>query len=489
MPHTKQHDHNGDGSGNVSHAVLQDLGFSGSLHTGFQKETYATTSDPTANNDSADTAGIGVTFRAGDLWTNTSSKVIFACKDATPTAAVWSDISTSVGGGTVQGTDGTYDIQAANEGATAGNARGEYSVDLQTIRSSATQVASDESSVIAGGANNTSSKPSSTVGGGHTNAATSNYSTISGGQDNEAKVSSHTTVGGGNNNAASGQYATISGGNGNTAIGSPSNVAGGSNNTASGASTTVGGGSGNTAGSGSGATVGGGIGNTAVTSSTTVAGGNNNEITINGIYGFIGGGKENIVSSSYGNILGGQDNTVSASSGNVLGGSRNEVTATSATTLGGSYASAYLHGQLARSSGPRGTTKGSAQYSILNARIATTNANQTELFLDGASARAVLPASRAWTYSIKVSAYQYAGTAGTVGHAGMWKVEGGIVRDGSNSTRLVGTPTYTALGKDNAAWDVEVAADDSNEALLVKVTGEANKSIAWVASMELTEAG
>ena len=38
--------------------------------------------------------------------------------------------------------DATYDIQAANEGATAGNARGENSVDLQTVRSVATEIAS-----------------------------------------------------------------------------------------------------------------------------------------------------------------------------------------------------------------------------------------------------------------------------------------------------------------------------------------------------------
>jgi len=48
--------------------------------------------DPTANNDSADTAALGTVFRAGDLWVNLTDDTTWACRDATPTAAVWDQL-------------------------------------------------------------------------------------------------------------------------------------------------------------------------------------------------------------------------------------------------------------------------------------------------------------------------------------------------------------------------------------------------------------
>lgn len=80
--------------GGTDHSILSNLGFNNAGHLGFQKETYADTSNPTANNDSVDTASIGITFRNGDLWLNTSTSVLFVCDDATPTAAVWGIITT-----------------------------------------------------------------------------------------------------------------------------------------------------------------------------------------------------------------------------------------------------------------------------------------------------------------------------------------------------------------------------------------------------------
>ena len=107
------------------------------------------------------------------------------------------------GGGTVQGTDGTYDIQATSEGGIiAGNARGEYSVDLQTYRFAATKVASGLGSVIAGGSDNTASAIYTVVSGGGSNTASADLA----------------TVGGGTSNTASGKLSVISGGSGNTVV-------------------------------------------------------------------------------------------------------------------------------------------------------------------------------------------------------------------------------------------------------------------------------
>jgi len=92
------------------------------------------------------------------------------------------------GGGTVQGSDATYDIQAANEGTVAGNARGENSVDLQTDRNNVNQVASATWSVICGGARNRVDESYSSILGGFANyiAASSlaGYHVILGGSTN-----------------------------------------------------------------------------------------------------------------------------------------------------------------------------------------------------------------------------------------------------------------------------------------------------------------
>jgi len=119
-------------------------------------------------------------------------------------------------GGTVQPTDArTYNIRAANQGATAGNARGENSVDLQTDRSVNTQVASGAHSVVLGGEDNTA-------------------------QNNHAIAGGQTCVASGVNAVAIGVSCTSSGlaatalGSGNTAAGPQSFIACQGNSTASG---------------------------------------------------------------------------------------------------------------------------------------------------------------------------------------------------------------------------------------------------------------
>lgn len=50
---------------------------------------YVGTTDPTVNNDSADTAVLGQTFRADSLWMNTSSRKLWRCFSASVGAAAW----------------------------------------------------------------------------------------------------------------------------------------------------------------------------------------------------------------------------------------------------------------------------------------------------------------------------------------------------------------------------------------------------------------
>ena len=94
-------------------------------------------------------------------------------------------------GGTI--TTSINSIRATNEGSIAGNARGQYSVDLQQVRANATHVVSGSHSAITAGANNTVSGNYSTASG-FKNTVYGDYSTSSGSQNLSSGAFS-TTVG------------------------------------------------------------------------------------------------------------------------------------------------------------------------------------------------------------------------------------------------------------------------------------------------------
>jgi hypothetical protein len=106
---------------------------------------------------------------------------------------------------------GSLLVRVPDGAATGGNARGQYAADLQMTRSSASQVASGNNSVVSGGTDNAATSTASVVGGGSANTASSSNAGVLGGQ----------------NNTASGQYSSILGGNANTASGSRSSIIGG----------------------------------------------------------------------------------------------------------------------------------------------------------------------------------------------------------------------------------------------------------------------
>jgi len=118
-----------------------------------------------------------------------------------------------------------------NGAAAGGNARGQYAIDLQLLRASASQVASGNYSVIAGGYGNTASAVAAFVGSGDRNVASGNSSSVLCGDTNTASGFQSAILGGRNNSCtndrsfALGDQNTVSG---NTAM------AVGANNTCSG---------------------------------------------------------------------------------------------------------------------------------------------------------------------------------------------------------------------------------------------------------------
>ncbi len=409
------------------------------------------------------------------------------------------------------------------DGSTAG---GDFMGPSPYARSSGTQ------SITALNTNCVSSGDYSSVLGGQNNKIQSvtTHALICGGQDNliDSDTNNHCSVIGGQNNKITGYSAfrsTIVGGYSNT-ISSASSynsvIGGGDTNTLSGNynnNCVIAGGSLNTISStyNSFSTIGGGASNSIngsaslyVNSVSTIAGGSTNTITGDRSYNTIGGGYSNYIDSQgeHGStIAGGYDNTIigdfcggstigggkenNIGSGNtggywstIGGGNGNKITGINYCTIpGGYFAKATRHGELSHAAG-RFSNEGDAQHTTLIARKATnTNTANQVLFLDDSSARLTIPAKTTWTFEVKLSAYNDTDSAG----AG-WIFRGAIRRNGSNGTALIGT-VVTESWQDSAmsSTSAGVVADDTNEALEIRVTGLTSKLIRWVAVVDISQ--
>ncbi len=349
---------------------------------------------------------------------------------------------------TTQGTDtNTYNIRATNEGTTPGNARGEYSVDLQTRRTDAAYVASGQYSVIGGGYSNTASGYYSTIGGGYSNYACGGGSTVSGGYSGNA-CGDGSTVGGGISNCATNYYSTVGGGAENTACGHYSTIGGGSCNCANGCNSTVSGGNCNTA---------------------------------SGCYSTVGGGYYNCATGCYSTVGGGYYNFASGHCSTVGGGISNCAT-NYYSTVGGGYGLANRYGQRSHASGPFSYVAGSAQQIDLIARNVTTNtATPTNVFLDGTETRLTITAGTGLFAIVNIAGIKSDGSS--VAHY-IRKV---AITNISDTTTLLSSTTIGTDYKTDGDYDVAITADDTNNALDIKVTGKAAETLRWVTHVQGVE--
>jgi hypothetical protein len=178
--------------------------------------------------------------------------------------------------------------QVPDNALLGGNKRGQRATDLQRERGLASQVASGNYSVLAGGNANAASGLEAVVVGGRGNTA-SGADTFIGGGTNQQALGTGATVGGGDSNNAAADFCTISGGRSNTALGGAAGYA----------------------------TVAGGNGNIAFADYATVAGGATNIIV--GVGAAIGGGRNSVLTGEYTAAPGGQGLAASALSEAALG--------------------------------------------------------------------------------------------------------------------------------------------------------------------------
>ncbi|MCS6837575.1 MAG: hypothetical protein NZ480_01895 [Bdellovibrionaceae bacterium] len=171
-----------------------------------------------------------------------------------------------------------------------GDQRGLHAVDLQSARSSSSQVASGQYSVIVGGQNNTVNNIYGAILGGYQNSVSTMYSVVAGGNQNSISGAAglgYSFIGGGNGNSVTHNIAVVVGGSGNQANNGAAFIGGGSGNIANGHTTVICGGIGNQA-NGNWSVVGGGQTNRAEGIYSTVSGGAANHAV--GAYSAIAGG-------------------------------------------------------------------------------------------------------------------------------------------------------------------------------------------------------
>jgi len=111
----------------------------------------------------------------------------------------------------------------------------------------------------------------------------------------------------------------------------------------------------------------------------------------------------------------------------------------------------------------------------------TSNNTQTEIFVDGvALERATIATNTTWMFSAMVAARSATESAG-------YKIEG-VIKNDAGTTSLVGVAVKTVFAEEDATWDITVEADDTNDALVFKVTGDSADSVSWEVTLNKTEA-
>jgi len=112
----------------------------------------------------------------------------------------------------------------------------------------------------------------------------------------------------------------------------------------------------------------------------------------------------------------------------------------------------------------------------------TINATPTIMYVNGRSGiRFTIRPKSALTFKIMVTARD-----NTSGDCAAYLFDGLIKRDGSNNTTLCAF-NKTVLHEDDIDWDCDIAADDTNEALQITVTGDADNTVQWASRLDGVE--
>jgi hypothetical protein len=187
------------------------------------------------------------------------------------------------------------------------------------------------------------------------------------------------------------------------------------------------------------------------------------------------------------NVVIGTSNSISNGENSIaLGRDHTKTSSEQDTTIIGYKGTAHRYGELSQSAGvfSGSALTGNPRRSSLLARGVTTNATQTNLYLDGSSKNITINARTTSKFNINIVARR---TDGGGEQSAAYQIKGLIQREGTNSAAIVGSITVTTIAEDVAGWDVTAEADTTTDSLVIKVTGEGGSTIRWAASVDLIE--
>jgi hypothetical protein len=177
--------------------------------------------------------------------------------------------------------------------------------------------------------------------------------------------------------------------------------------------------------------------------------------------------------------------TIAAGAGNTTGAGGN-VNITAGTSPSGTAGNVGFatSGGYAHQRGGNFSVAGDAQTNMYVLRSVTTTAAITELFLDGTGGtrRMVVPTDGTWRFEIHIVARR----TDADNESAAYEIKG-CIDNNAGTTAIVGAVSTNVTAEDTAAWDVLVDADNVNDALRIQVTGEAAKTIRWVAFVRTVE--
>ena len=181
-----------------------------------------------------------------------------------------------------------------------------------------------------------------------------------------------------------------------------------------------------------------------------------------------------------------------ASGSNAVAVGSGSVASATGSYAEGAGANASIYGQKAYANGSFAVA-GDAQHGIYVLRQQTSDVyGQTaiEMFLDGAAGtgteRIVMPNDSVFTFDILVAARRALVTGG----GAAYRFVGAARRDTTDgSVTFIGTPSKTIVGETDVSWDANVSVNTASGTggFTVLVTGEATKTINWVATVSATE--
>lgn len=187
----------------------------------------------------------------------------------------------------------------------------------------------------------------------------------------------------------------------------------------------------------------------------------------------------------------GNSNTASSNGAIAIGGYQNTASAVGALAIGwqtvaseqhsmstGLRSSSSRYGQRSHAAGFFAAA-GDAQRVEFVARNKTTNSTATTLFLDGSSTRLTITSGKVLSAMCRICGIKSDGSA--VANY----VRRVVIKNVGGTTSLVGSvETIGTDIEDNAATDVAITADDTNDALQINVTGITSETWRWVAVVE-----